>query len=82
MLEEISDLNILPECFCGPLKTLCRATFGRYLPTPWLQYFRTEPGHIVLPLCCIHYALVLSGVARLSAARGRLWKCRPFQPSN
>jgi len=27
-LEEISDLNVLPECFCEPLKTLWRATFG------------------------------------------------------
>jgi len=25
-LEEISDLMIFPECFCGPLKTLWRAT--------------------------------------------------------
>jgi len=27
-LEEISGLNIFPERFRGPLKTLWRATFG------------------------------------------------------
>jgi len=27
-LEEISDLKIFPECFCGPLKTMWRVTCG------------------------------------------------------
>jgi len=27
-LEEISDLNVFPECFRGPLKTLWRARFS------------------------------------------------------
>jgi len=26
--QQISDLKIFPECFCGPLKTLLRATCG------------------------------------------------------
>jgi len=37
--EEISDLKIFPECFRGPLKTLCRATCGRVplIVHPWAR---------------------------------------------
>jgi len=42
-LTQISHLKIFPECFCGPLKILWRATCGpraaNYLP---LTYGSTE----------------------------------------
>ena len=64
MLEGISDFNIFPECFRGPLKTLLSDHIWPRFPHPGLQYFRTQhnSAHTVLPLCWIHYVLVLYNV--------------------